>query len=293
MKLGVVSRLHWFFASMLIVALGLVVLLSCRDMELERAATRFRKAAADPSWWRMVEMVMRSAVPLAIFGVGTWWLAVRTVRPLQSIAQAAQRMHVGRLQERIPLVDTAATDEFASLAVALNDMSARLTASFERLTMAAGSPETLQMKPVKLDLLVRNTVDEARVLNGGCPVKTSFSTTSSIVIQGDPDRLRELLLILCDSAARTAAPGAGVSVDVKRDAGKVLVCVRNADMRDAGGAHENHAPQGHHITLSTETSSSSSSLGLAIASWIACAHEGSLSRSVSNSITEFVLTLPA
>jgi signal transduction histidine kinase len=58
-------------------------------------------------------------------------LIVRALRPLKQLTDSAQRIHSGNLQERMPL--SGRGDEFDTLTQTLNEMTARLSASFERV----------------------------------------------------------------------------------------------------------------------------------------------------------------
>ncbi|MEO8124423.1 MAG: heavy metal sensor histidine kinase [Burkholderiales bacterium] len=66
---------------------------------------------------------------IALFG---WAAARRGLAPMRAMARATQEISASRLSERLPLA--AVPDELVHLATALNDMLARLEASFQRLS---------------------------------------------------------------------------------------------------------------------------------------------------------------
>ncbi len=66
---------------------------------------------------------------IALFG---WAAARRGLAPMRAMARATQEISASRLSERLPLAEV--PDELVHLATALNDMLARLEASFERLS---------------------------------------------------------------------------------------------------------------------------------------------------------------
>jgi len=72
------------------------------------------------------------ALPLALLGIawGGWWIAGYAVRPLQSIAQVAERVTARGLDQRIPLSNE--DREIARLIGVLNGMMDRLEASFQQ-----------------------------------------------------------------------------------------------------------------------------------------------------------------
>ncbi len=131
MKLSVVSRLTWYLAGVLAIALGIIVLLTYREMVKEAADHAAYGQEPEPLWWQVIEVLLRSLIPLAFMAAGGWWLTVRALRPLRELTEAAQRIHAGNLQERIPL--TGRGDEFDTLTRTFNEMMARLAASFDRV----------------------------------------------------------------------------------------------------------------------------------------------------------------
>ncbi len=131
MKLSVVSRLTWYLAGMLALSLGIIVLLTYREMVLEATDPAAFGEEPEPLWWQVTEVTLRSIIPLAVMAAGGWWLTVRAFRPLQDLTQAARRIHEGNLEERIP--PTGRGDEFDTLTTTFNEMTARLAASFDRV----------------------------------------------------------------------------------------------------------------------------------------------------------------
>lgn len=71
------------------------------------------------------------AAALLLAGLGAWWASGRAMRPLERVVSTAEKLSAGNLDERIPLL--ARDDrEFAQLIATLNDMTARLQASFQQ-----------------------------------------------------------------------------------------------------------------------------------------------------------------
>jgi len=70
-----------------------------------------------------------AAVLALALGIG-WWLTGRAIRPIQQIAEAANRISSGNLSERVPVADEG--NELGLLGRALNSTFARLEAAFAR-----------------------------------------------------------------------------------------------------------------------------------------------------------------
>jgi signal transduction histidine kinase len=132
MKIKLSTRLTLWFAMLLLVALALDTTLSYREMVLESADPHaFGLEEPEPIWWQFGEVMLRSSIPLALLGAGAWWLTRRALRPLETLTDAASRIHSGNLDERIPL--TGRGDELDKLTHVFNDMTTRLAQSIDRI----------------------------------------------------------------------------------------------------------------------------------------------------------------
>ncbi len=192
------------------------------------------------------------------------------------------------------------------------------------LTLArfdAGRP--LETQPVDLIALAGEAVDQARILAGEREVALRTDGRGRLPIQADPDRLKQVLLILLDNALKYGrpAPDGWVRVFVERtDRGVVLSVADNGPgiapedlphifdrfyraeraartrrmtgRQVADRAHE--APTGQQDASAANHGPSGSGLGLCIAQAIVQAHGGTLSvQSRVGSGTTFTLALPA
>lgn len=69
---------------------------------------------------------------LGVVAFGGWFIARRTLAPIQTMAESAEHISAQRLDQRLPLPDTG--DEVERLTVVLNHMFDRLEASFQQAT---------------------------------------------------------------------------------------------------------------------------------------------------------------
>jgi signal transduction histidine kinase len=122
---SLVTRLTWWFAGLLVLALSLDLGISYYEFFVENHPQR------EPLWVQFTEVALMSLVPLVLLGIGAWWLSFRAVRPLRKLTDAASRIHDRNLREPIPQRGTG--DEVDRLTTVFNDMTARLATSFDRI----------------------------------------------------------------------------------------------------------------------------------------------------------------
>ena len=129
MSLG--TRLTWWFIALLALALVMVLGLSYRELVMEAGQPEAFGEEPEPVWWQLAEVAMRAAIPILVLALGGWWLTRRALQPLHALTEAAGRIHAGNLQERIPA--SGKGDEVDKLTDVINDTTARLAASFDRI----------------------------------------------------------------------------------------------------------------------------------------------------------------
>ena len=142
-------------------------------------------------------LLTQSGIALAVmaalaFALG-WLVAGRVLRPVRSITAAARRMSATSLHERLTV--TGPNDEFSELAGTLNDLLARLEASFtaQRHFVANASHEL--RTPLTLD----RTLLQVALRNPGTASEQWRATGLELLGQGDQERLLEALLTLATS----------------------------------------------------------------------------------------------
>lgn len=138
----------------------------------------------------------------------------------------------------------------------------------------AESGARLDFAPVELDALL---VESIRRQHQAAPhVRMSVSSVEPAIVDGDRDRLRELLGILLDNAARYTPEGGRVTASLEIHEGRAVIVVEDTgiglDAEDRAQLFERL----YRGRRARELRPSGTGLGLAIANWIVESHGGTI-----------------
>ena len=154
---------------------------------------------------------MVTAIASAVLG---WFAAGRVLRPLRQMTDAARTISAGNLSRRLALAGP--DDEFKRLGDTLDDLLARLEASFEaqRRFVANASHE------LRTPLTVERTLLQVALADPDATEASLRATCEELLAYGrEHERLLESLLTLASQRARSRPPRAGRP---RRVAGQVL-----------------------------------------------------------------------
>jgi signal transduction histidine kinase len=154
------------------------------------------------------------------------------------------------------------------------DRLTRLVGDLLLLAQAESGKLPLNLRPVELDLLLTDVFQEMRVLAGG-KVKLKLTDIDQVLVQGDPDRLKQVFINLISNAIHYTPAGGDVYLTLSKSGDKAKVIVR-----DTGpGIPPEDVP---HVfdrfyrgeKSRTRSKTSGFGLGLSIAYWIVDTHGG-------------------
>jgi signal transduction histidine kinase len=192
-------------------------------------------------------------------------------------------------------------DEYRSALVCVRDQAALLARLVDDLLFIARQesgdirlrPQTIQIVPLveRLCLDFRSVVDRA---NLQFQFVADLPDAPSLVMTGDPDRLRQLFLILLDNAVRYSNPGGSITVTATRTVNGVRLAVRDTGIGIPAGDLERVFERRHRAANAVRHNAQGSGLGLPLARAIAEAHGGTvvLHSEASGGVTALV-SLPA
>lgn len=204
------------------------------------------------------------------------------------------------IRGNVDLLRRGAADDLAERAAALDaiegevDRMSRLVADLLLLAQAEAGTQ-LEKQPVELDTLILEVYRQAQLMSAtqfpaGERVTICLGHEDQAIIEGDPDRLKQLLLNLIDNALKYTSSGGTVTISLHRDQEWVRVSVEDTGV----GIPPDVLP---HIFdrfyRAQREGRKGVGLGLSIARWIAEAHGGRLSvESEVGQGTTFTLWLP-
>jgi signal transduction histidine kinase len=204
------------------------------------------------------------------------------------------------IRGNVGLLRRGAADDPAERAAALDaiegevDRMNRLVADLLLLAQAESGMQ-LEKQPVELDTLILGVYRQAQLMSAtqspvGERVTIRLGHEDQAIVEGDPDRLKQLLLNLIDNALKYTPPGGTVTVSLYRDQEWVRVTIKDTGV----GIPPDVLP---HIFdrfyRAQREGRKGVGLGLSIARWIAEAHGGRLSvESEVGQGTTFTLWLP-
>jgi heavy metal sensor kinase len=155
-----------------------------------------------------------------------------------------------------------------------SDRLTRLVGDLLLLAQAESGKLPINRRPVELDLLLTDVLQEMRVLAGD-KVKLRLTDIDQVLVQGDPDRLKQVLINLISNAIHYTPAGGDIFVTLSKTEGKAKIIVR-----DTGpGISPDDLP---HVfdrfyrgeKSRTRSKTSGFGLGLSIAYWIIDSHKG-------------------
>ncbi|MEX2162436.1 MAG: HAMP domain-containing sensor histidine kinase [Anaerolineales bacterium] len=243
------------------------------------------------------------ALVLALAGVGSWWLAARTLRPAQQAWDQQQTFVANASHElRTPLTLMRASAEVAlrgergsKQTELLNDVLKEadymglLVEDLLLLSRLDGGRLHLDMESIAVSGFLQELKAQAGKLAGGSQVNVREGEG---VIRGDRARLRQVLLILLDNALKHNPAGTRVDVWSQRVNGKIEIAVKD-EGQGIPAEHLDHIFE-RFYQIGAETGvTHSHGLGLSIAKGLVDLHKGALRvESKKGQGSQFTVSLP-
>jgi len=155
----------------------------------------------------------------------------------------------------------------------------------------ADAGQRLQKRAVELDRLLLEACRQAKLL--AKDTRLVIGEIDEVTVQGDPDRLKQLLLVLVDNAIRYTPPGGQISLSLRKDAGKAILEVADTGTGISGEDLPHIFERFYRANKARASDDTGTGLGLAIAKWIVGEHGGEIAvASLPGQGTTFTIRLP-
>jgi heavy metal sensor kinase len=160
------------------------------------------------------------------------------------------------------------------------------------LLLARGdAARAIDQRPVELDVLLLEVARQARALAQG--VTVTISHEDQVLVLGDADLLKQLLLNLVDNALTYTPPGGHIDLALSVVDGQARLAVHDTGIGIAPGELSHIFERFYRLDQARSRHSGGAGLGLAIARWIAEAHGGRIeAESAVGQGSTFTVVLP-
>ncbi|GAB4542389.1 MAG: HAMP domain-containing sensor histidine kinase [Anaerolineales bacterium] len=168
----------------------------------------------------------------------------------------------------------------------------RLVGGLLMLAQAESGKLTLNVQPVEIDLLLTEVFTETRVL-AGSKVKVHLNEIDQAMVNGDRDRLKQVLLNLVANAIQYTPQGGEVFLSLKRIGAQARIIIRDTGPGIPAADLPHIFDRFYRAEKSrTRSATSGFGLGLSITKWIVEHHHGRIDvESKEGEGTTFVIWL--
>ena len=185
----------------------------------------------------LVGLLVGGAAGLILAAVGGWWLAGKSLRPVR-IAFERQHAFVSDASHelRTPLAVIRANAEFLQQEqpenVEVRDIvgeTDRLSMLVDTLLAVARDDEGARASYTPVDLIdvVETAVASFQPLAGEHGLELTYATPDQLMVTGDRDQLRQVLVILLDNAVRYTPTGGRIHVQARPDGKDAVLTVHD------------------------------------------------------------------
>jgi heavy metal sensor kinase len=203
-----------------------------------------------------------------------------------------------RGETEVALTRTRSVEEYQNSLSLIKDEAERLSRIVEDLFILArqpvDAPAQLLKEPVSLNDAVRDCTRAARILaiRKGLQIQTE-DPSESIVLNGDEELIKRMLLNLLDNAVKYTNEGGEIGVALLRENGHAQIVVRDTGIGIPQSAQPHVFDRFYRVDKARSRALGGAGLGLSIVSWIVAAHGGTISlESMAGEGSTFTVELP-
>jgi two-component system, OmpR family, sensor histidine kinase CiaH len=234
----------------------------------------------------LVFMLLGVAGSLAVAAVGGWLLAGKSLAPVAAAFERQQAFVADASHElRTPLAVIRANAEYLQQVQPESEEAAEILAETDRLAalvdallaLARGRGGEPADRPVDLGELVSASVQSMLPLAVDRKVVLDVDATPGLEVRGNPEQLRQLVLILLDNALRYTPEGGRVTVAAHRNDGSAEVAVSDTGIGIDPNALKHVFERFYRADEARTRATGGAGLGLSIAEQLVTDHGGRIS----------------
>jgi signal transduction histidine kinase len=247
-------------------------------------------------------MLLGAVACVAVASLGGWFLAGKSLAPVAAAFDRQQTFVADASHElRTPLSVIRANAEFLQQKQPESEEAAEILAETDRLgslvdallALARGQAGSADERAVDLGALVTSSANAMLPLAGDRKVALGVEAAPDLQVRGNPDQLRQLVVILVDNALRYTPEGGRVTVDARRVDGSAVVAVTDTGIGIAPDALAHVFERFYRADDARTRAFGGAGLGLSIAEQLVTGHGGRISaESAPGRGSTFTVTLP-
>jgi signal transduction histidine kinase len=249
-------------------------------------------------------LLIGGAGGIVLAAIGGWFMAGKSLRPVRT-AFARQHAFVSDASHelRTPLTVIRANAEFIQQEQPDNAEARDIVSETDRLSalvesllaVARGQRHTPdQLETVDLGTLSGTVAAAFQPLAADRGIELSTVAADDVMVLGDREQLRQVIVILLDNALRYTADGGRVHVQARREGGNGIVTVHDTGIGIGQEELERVFERFYRADEARNRQSGGAGLGLAIARELVMRHGGRISvESTEGAGSTFTIQLPA
>jgi len=203
---------------------------------------------------------------------------------------------VMRTQLETALSSRMSPSEIKKIVARCLDEAIRMGSILENLSLLGrgdAGQAAIKRERVRLDDLLKDTYEESVILASQKSIDVKIENTANVMIWGDKQRLRQMILNLVDNAIKYSGEKSVITLSLSQTNGEASVVVKDQGIGIPRSETARIFDRFYRVDRARSRTLGGSGLGLAIVKWIVDAHAGTISvKSSTNKGSEFTVTLP-
>jgi signal transduction histidine kinase len=247
-------------------------------------------------------MLLGSAASIALAAAGGWFVAGKSLAPVVDAFERQQVFVADASHElRTPLAVIRANAEYLQQGQPESEEAAEILTETDRLTvlvdsllaLARGQGGATADRPLDLGELVTASAQSMQPLATDRKIALDVEADTGLEVRGNPDQLRQLVVILVDNALRYTPEGGRVTVAAHRNDGTAVVAVKDTGIGIDRAALKHVFERFYRADEARNRADGGAGLGLSIAEQLVSDHGGRIAaESAPGRGSTFTVSLP-